>query len=165
MCTNESLNNKHDIRIKWVRKFGVCRTSYTSFGKFGTPKTNGRAPKTRFLVKSVQKKYKLSNTNGPPRFTKLNYTVLWVYYTGCTRKIKKKRTPAKAAAIRLTLLLFPMCTKPRVRYQNSESPSRRNRSRFASRSNCTHIKEISSPQYHIYTDNTFRACGKDSPNI
>ena len=36
------LSNKHDIRIKWVRKFGV------SFGKFGTPKTNGRAPKTRF---------------------------------------------------------------------------------------------------------------------
>ena len=90
MCTNESLNNEHDIRIKWVRKFGVCRTSYTSFGKFGTPKTNGRAPKTRFLVKSVQKKYKLSNTNRPPRFTKLNYTVLWVYYTGCTRKTKKK---------------------------------------------------------------------------
>ena len=89
MCTNESLNNEHDFRIKWVRKFGVCRTSYTSFGKFGTPKTNGRAPKTRFLVKSVQKKYKLSNTNGPPRFTKLNYTVLWVYYTGCTRKTKK----------------------------------------------------------------------------
>ena len=89
MCTNESLNNEHDIRIKWVRKFGVCRTSYTSFGKFGTPKTNERAPKTRFLVKSVQKKYKLSNTNGPPRFTKLNYTVLWVYYTGCTRKTKK----------------------------------------------------------------------------
>ena len=29
-----------------------------------------------FLVKSVQKKYKLLNTNGPPRFTKLNYTVL-----------------------------------------------------------------------------------------
>ena len=27
MCTNESLNNKHDIRIKWVlRKFGVCCT-------------------------------------------------------------------------------------------------------------------------------------------
>ena len=21
MCTNESLNNKHDIRIKWVKKF------------------------------------------------------------------------------------------------------------------------------------------------
>ena len=48
VCTNESLNNKHGIRIKWVRKFGVCCTSYTSFGKFGTPKTNGRALKTRF---------------------------------------------------------------------------------------------------------------------
>ena len=40
--------NKHDIRIKWVRKFAACCTSYTSFGKSGTPKTNGRAPKTRF---------------------------------------------------------------------------------------------------------------------
>ena len=52
MCTNESLNTKHDIRIKWVRKFGVCCTNYTSFGKFGTPKTNGRAPKTRFSALS-----------------------------------------------------------------------------------------------------------------
>ena len=32
------------------------------------------------------------------------------------------------------------------------------------RSNCTHLKEISSPQYQIYIDNTFRACGKDSPD-
>ena len=40
--------NKHDIRIKWVRKFAAFCTSYTSFGKFGTPKTNGRAPKTTF---------------------------------------------------------------------------------------------------------------------
>ena len=24
-------------------------------------------------------------------------------------------------------------------------------------------QEISPPQYHIYIDNTFRACGKDSP--
>ena len=48
MNTNESLNNKHDIRIKWVRKFGVCCTSYTSFGKFDTPKTNGRASKLDF---------------------------------------------------------------------------------------------------------------------
>ena len=48
VSTNESLNNKLDIRIKWVRKFAVCCTSYTSFGKFGTPKTNERAPETRF---------------------------------------------------------------------------------------------------------------------
>ena len=77
---------------------------------------------------------------------------------------KKKHTPLKAAAIRLTLLLFPMCTKPRARYQNSERPNQRNRSRLASRSNCTHFKDISPPQYHIYIDNTFRACGKDSPD-
>ena len=35
---------------------------------------------------------------------------------------------------------------------------------IASRSNCTHLKEISPPQYHKYIDNTFRACGKDSPD-
>ena len=35
-------------------------------------------------------------------------------------KTKKKHTPPKTAAIRLTLLLFPLCTKPRARYQNSE---------------------------------------------
>ena len=63
---------------------------------------------------------------------------------------KKKHTPPKAAAIRMMLLLFPMCTKPRVRYQNP--PNQRNRSRLASRSNCTHLKEISPPQYHIYID-------------
>ena len=28
----------------------------------------------------------------------------------------------------------------------------------------TQLKEISPPQYHIYIDNTFRACGKDSPD-
>ena len=44
-------------------------------------------------------------------------------------KKQKKHTPPKAAAIRLTLLLFPMCTKPRARYQNSEPPNQRNRSR------------------------------------
>ena len=80
-------------------------------------------------------------------------------------KKQKKHTPPKAAAIRLTLLLFPMCTKPRARYQNSEPSNQRNRSRLASRSNCTHLKEISPPQYHIYIDNKFRACGKNSPDI
>ena len=66
-------------------------------------------------------------------------------------KNQKKHTSPKAAAIRLTLLLFPMCTKPRARYQNSEPPNQRNRSRLASRSNCTHLKEISPPQYHYST--------------
>ena len=77
---------------------------------------------------------------------------------------QKKHTPPKAAAIRLTLLLFTMCTKPRARYQNSEPPNQRNRSRLASRSNCIYLKEISPPQYHKYIDNTFRACCKDSPD-
>ena len=79
-------------------------------------------------------------------------------------KIQKKHTSPKTAAIHLTLLLFPLCTKPRVRYQNSEPPNQRNRSRLTGRSNCTHLKEISLPQYHIDIDNTFRACDKDSPD-
>ena len=74
----------------------------------------------------------------------------------------KKTKKAYPSATRLTLLLFPMCTKPRARYQNSERPNQRNRSRFESRSNCTHLKAISPPQYHIYIDNIFRACGKHS---
>ena len=45
------------------------------------------------------------------------------------KKPKKKHIPSKAVAIRSTLLLFPMCTKPRARYQNTEPPNQRNRSR------------------------------------
>ena len=91
------------------------------------------------------------------------YCIVIILYRLHTKK-QKKHTPPKAAAIRLTLLLFPMCTKPRARYQNSEPPNQRNRSRLASRSNCTHLKEISPPHYHIHIDNTFRACVKDSPD-
>ena len=43
-----------------------------------------------------------------------------------TKKTKIKYTPPKAAAIRLTLSLFPMCTKPRARYQNSDPRTNRN---------------------------------------
>ena len=46
-----------------------------------------------------------------------------------TKKKTKKYSPPKAAAFRLTLLLFPMCTIPRARYKNSEPPKQRNRSR------------------------------------
>ena len=82
---------------------------------------------------------------------------MWLYYTGCTQKNQRKRTPPKAAAIRLTLLFFPMCTKPRARYQNSEPPNQRNRSRLASGSNCTHLKEISPLQYHILNNYWMRS--------
>ena len=44
-------------------------------------------------------------------------------------KKQKRHTPPKAAAIRLTLLLFPMCTKPPACQQNSQPPNQRNRSR------------------------------------
>ena len=82
-----------------------------------------------------------------------------------SHKKQKKTHPSESSCNPLdAILLFPMCTKPRGRYQNSVPPNQRNRSRLASRSNCTHLKEISPPQYHIYIDNTFRACGKDSPD-
>ena len=45
------------------------------------------------------------------------YCIVIILYRMHTKK-QKKHTPPKAAAIRLTLLLFPMCTKPRARYQN-----------------------------------------------
>ena len=53
------------------------------------------------------------------------YCIVIILYRMRTKK-QKKHTPPKAAAIRLTLLLFPMCTKPRARYQNSEPPTNRN---------------------------------------
>ena len=64
------------------------------------------------------------------------YCIMIILYRMHTKNQKKTHTPPKAAAIRLTQLLFPMCTKPRARYQNSEPPNQRNRSRLASRSNC-----------------------------
>ena len=75
-------------------------------------------------------------------------------------KKQKKTYPSQSSCF----VLFPMCPKPRAHYQNSEPPNQRNRSRLATRSNCTHLNEISPPQYHVYIDNTFRACGKDSPD-
>ena len=70
------------------------------------------------------------------------YCIVIILYRMHTNKNKKKHIPPKAAAIRLTLLLFPTCTtEPRARYQNSEPPNQRNRSRVASRSNCTHISK------------------------
>ena len=84
-----------------------------------------------------------------------------------TKKPQKKHIPPKAAAIRLTLLLFPMCTtEPRTRPLpkfRAAKPTQQ----IASREQIElhpHLKEISPPQYHIYIDTTFRACGKDSPD-
>ena len=56
-----------------------------------------------------------------------NYIILYCDYIiqDAHKKNKKKHIPSKAAAIRLTLLLFPMCTKPRARYQNSEPSNQR----------------------------------------
>ena len=113
-----------------------------------------------FLVRIIKQEW-------TPKIYKIKlYRIVIILYRMHTKKPKKKHTPPKAAAIRLTLLLFPMCTKPRGRYQNSEPPNQRNRSRLASRSNCTHApqRDFSSPISHIYIDNTFRACGKDSPD-
>ena len=93
------------------------------------------------------------------------YCIVITLYRMHTKENKKKTFPSQSSCNPLdAILLFPMCKKPRARYQNSEPPNQRNRSRLASRSNCTHHKEIFPPQYHIYIDNTFRACGKDSPD-
>ena len=87
-------------------------------------------------------------------------------------KKTKKHTPPEAAATRLTLLLFPMCTKPRARYQNSEPPYQRNRSRFASRSNAPISKRFLLPNITyiliIYSGPVARTVpiknhGQDSP--
>ena len=103
----------------------------------------------------MQKKVQIIKHEWTPEIYKIKlYRIVIILYRMHTKKTEKNNTPPKVAAIRLTLLLFPMCTKPRARYQNSEPPNQRNRSRFASRSNCTHLKEISPPQYHIYIDNT-----------
>ena len=122
-----------------------------------------------FCSKFFGKKVQIIKHEWTPEIYKIKlYCIVIILYRMHT-KTPKKHTPPKTAAIRLTLLLFPLCTKPRARYQNSEPPNQRNRSRLASRSNCTHLKEISLPQYYnnhiyIYIDNTFRACDKDSPD-
>ena len=95
------------------------------------------------------KKVQIIKHEWTPEIYKIKlYCIVIILYRMHTKKTKK-HTPPKAAAIRLTLLLFLMGTKPRARYQNSEPLNQRNRSRLASRSNCTHLKEISPPQYHI----------------
>ena len=110
------------------------------------------------------KKVQIIKHEWTPEIYKIKlYCIVIILYRMHT-KTPKKHTPPKTASIRLTLLLFPLCTKPRARYQNSEPPNQRNRTRLASRSNYIHLKEISLPQYHIYIDNTFRACDKDSPD-
>ena len=70
------------------------------------------------------------------------YCMVIILYRMHTKNPQKNISLPKAAAILLTLLLFPMCTtEPRARCQNSEPPNQRNRSRVASRSNCTHISK------------------------
>ena len=65
-----------------------------------------------------KKKYKLSKHEWTPEIYKIKlYCIVIILYRMHTKK-KKKHPPAKAAAIRLTLLLFSMCTKLRARYQH-----------------------------------------------
>ena len=59
---------------------------------------------------------------------------------------------------------FPCVQNPAPVAKIPSHQNQRNRSRLASRSNCTHLKEISPPHYHIHINNTFRACGKNSPD-
>ena len=75
------------------------------------------------------KKVQIIKHEWTPEIYKIKlYCIVIILYRMHTKKPPKKHIPPKAAAIRLTLLLFPMCTKPRARYQNSEPPNQRNRS-------------------------------------
>ena len=75
------------------------------------------------------KKVQIIKHEWTPEIYKIKlYCIVIILYRMHTKKTKKV-FPPKAAAIRLTLLLFHMCIKPRARYQNSEPPNQRNRSR------------------------------------
>ena len=75
------------------------------------------------------KKVQIIKHEWTPEIYKIkSYCIVIILYRMHTKK-PKKHTPPKAAAIRLTLLLFPMCAKPRARYENCEPPNQRNRSR------------------------------------
>ena len=116
-----------------------------------------------FLVKSVQKSTNYK-TRMDPRDLQNQIILYCDYIIQDAQKNTQKNIPLpKQLQSAWRYYCFPcMCTKRRARYQNSEPPNQCNRSRPASRSNCTHLKEISPPQYHIYIDNTFRACDKNS---
>ena len=89
------------------------------------------------------------------------YCIVIISYRMHKKKTKKKY-PSQSSCNPLDAIIVSHVHKTTRRYQNSEPPNQRNRSRLASRSNCTHLKEISPPQYHIYIHNTFRACGKEN---
>ena len=82
-----------------------------------------------FFGQISAKKVQIIKHEWTPEIYKIKlYCIVIILYRMHTKKTPKKHTPPKAAAIRLTLLMFPMCTKPRARYQNSEPPNQRNRS-------------------------------------
>ena len=68
-------------------------------------------------------------------------------------KTQKKHTPPKTAAIRLTLKPVHKTTRPLPKFRAAKPTQQ-----IATR------EQIELPQYHIYIDNTFRACDKDSPD-
>ena len=64
------------------------------------------------------KKVQIIKREWTPEIYKIKlYCIVIILYRMHTKN-QKKHTPLKAAAIRLTLLLFPMRTKPRPRYRN-----------------------------------------------
>ena len=133
----EKLGLVHPLPYSGVifREIGHLATIYPFFGQISAKK-----------VQIIKQEWT------PKIYKNKLYRIVIILYRMHTKNPPKKHTPPKAAAIRLTLLLFPMYTKPRGRYQNSEPPNQRNRSRLASRSNCTHApqRDFSSPISHIY---------------
>ena len=63
------------------------------------------------------KKVQIIKHEWTPEIYKIKlYCIVIILYRMYTKN-QKKHTPPKAAASSLTLLLFPMCTKPRARYK------------------------------------------------
>ena len=72
------------------------------------------------------KKVQIIKHEWTPEIYKIKlYCIVIILYRTHRKNSQENHTPPKAAAIRLTLLLFPMCTKPRGRYQHSEPPNQR----------------------------------------
>ena len=134
----EKLGLVHPLPYSGVifREIGHLATIYPFFGQISA------------------KKVQIIKQEWTPKIYKIKlYRIVIILYRMHTKKPQKNIPLLKQlSAIRLTLLLFPMYTKPRGRYQISEPPNQRNRSRLASRSNCTHApqRDFSSPISHIY---------------
>ena len=93
------------------------------------------------------------NVHWPPRFTKLNYTVLWLYYTGCTQKNPKKTYPSQSSCNPLDAIIVShvhnWTNAPVTKIPNRQTNATDRESR-ADRTAPTSQRDFSSPVSHIY---------------